>query len=165
MENSIDIRKCTKEDFDDIFVVINDGAEVYRGVIPADRFHDPYMSKEHLQGEIDAGVEFWGIRQNAVFLGVMGIQDVLDVTLIRHAYVRTEAQRKGIGGALLMYLLPLTSKPVLIGTWQAARWAIAFYKKHGFYQVGVEEKNRLLAKYWSIPERQIETSVVLRQVE
>ena len=158
------IAPCRDSDFTDINRIINAGAEAYRGVIPSDRFHEPYMTIEELRGEIDRGVVFWGFTGGGDTLqGVMGIQDVRDVTLIRHAYVLPECQRRGIGSALLNHLAALAERPILIGTWADAEWAIAFYEKHGFALVSEEEKNRLLAKYWTIPERQIETSVVLRQ--
>jgi GNAT superfamily N-acetyltransferase len=121
------------------------------------------MDRDELRHEIEAGVEFWGYEEAGELLGVMGIQDVLDVTLIRHAYVRTDRQKKGVGGKLLMHLRTMTSRPILLGTWADASWAIRFYEKHGFRVVTVEEKNRLLKKYWSIPDRQIETSVVLAE--
>ncbi len=157
------IRACNDADFDAIFAIINDAAQAYCGVIPADRWHDPYMPKEHLRHEIDSGVQFWGWEEGGELVGVMGIQDVQDVTLIRHAYVRTANRGQGIGGKLLGELRKLTTRPVLIGTWAAATWAIRFYEKHGFRLVTPEEKDRLLKKYWSIPERQIETSVVLAE--
>jgi GNAT superfamily N-acetyltransferase len=157
------IRKCNDSDFETVSEIINDGAQAYKGVIPADRLREPYMDKDELRHEIDAGVEFWGYEEAGELLGVMGIQHVLDVTLIRHAYVRTARQNKGIGGKLLLHLRTMTSRPILIGTWADASWAIRFYEKHGFRVVTVEEKNRLLKKYWSIPDRQIETSVVLAQ--
>lgn len=144
-----------------IGAIINDAAVKYRGVIPPDRWHEPYMSLEELRTEIAAGVRFWGYATGGEFEGVMGIQDVQDVTLIRHAYVRTSRQGRGVGRQLLHHLLTLTPQPVLIGTWAAASWAISFYVHHGFAVVTEEEKNRLLKKYWSIPERQIATSVVL----
>jgi GNAT superfamily N-acetyltransferase len=157
------IRTCDDTDFEAIYEIINDGAEAYKGVIPADRLKEPYMDRDELRHEIDAGVEFWGYEEAGELLGVMGIQQVLDVTLIRHAYVRTDRQKKGIGGKLLLQLRTMTSRPILIGTWADASWAIRFYEKHGFRVVTVEEKNRLLKKYWSIPDRQIETSVVLAE--
>jgi GNAT superfamily N-acetyltransferase len=157
------IRKCDDTDFETIYEIINDGAEAYKGVIPPDRLKEPYMDREELRHEIDAGVEFWGYEEAGELLGVMGIQHVLDVTLIRHSYVRTARQNKGIGGKLLLHLRTMTSRPILIGTWADASWAIRFYEKHGFRVVTVEEKNRLLKKYWSIPDRQIETSVVLAE--
>ncbi|MGD8915088.1 MAG: GNAT family N-acetyltransferase [Syntrophobacterales bacterium] len=155
------IRKCDDRDFETIYEIVNEAAEVYKGIIPADRWQEPYMPRDELRHEIDADVQFWGYEEEGKLLGVMGIQDVLDVTLIRHAYVRTAEQKKGIGGKLLSHLRTLTSRPILLGTWADASWAIRFYEKHGFRLVTPEEKDRLLKKYWSIPERQIETSVVL----
>ena len=155
------IRKCTERDFEVIHSIINEAAQVYEGVIPEDRFKAPYMSREELRHEIDEGVSFWGLEENGELAGVMGIQAVRDVTLIRHAYVRPDMQRKGIGAQLLSHLRGLTATPILIGTWADAFWAIRFYEAHGFKKVDVEEKNRLLKTYWSIPERQVETSVVL----
>ena len=155
------IRKCDDGDFEKIYEIINEAAEVYKGIIPADRWKEPYMPRDELRHEIDADVQFWGYEEGGELLGVMGIQDVLDVTLIRHAYVRTAQQNKGIGGKLLSHLRTLTSRPILLGTWADATWAIRFYEKHGFRLVTPEEKDRLLRKYWSIPDRQIETSVVL----
>jgi GNAT superfamily N-acetyltransferase len=157
------IRKCNDSDFETIYEIVNDGAQAYKGVIPADRLKEPYMDGDELRHEIDAGVEFWGYEEAGELLGVMGIQHVLDVTLIRHSYVLTSRQNKGIGGKLLLHLRTMTSRPILIGTWADASWAIRFYEKHGFRVVTVEEKNRLLNKYWSIPDRQIETSVVLAE--
>jgi N-acetylglutamate synthase-like GNAT family acetyltransferase len=155
------IRRCDDRDFDLIWTIINDGAQAYKGTIPADRWTEPYMSREKLRHEIDDGVVFWGCEEAGDLAGVMGIQDVQDVTLIRHAYVRTGNQKQGIGGQLLFHLRGLTGGPVLIGTWADAAWAIRFYEKHGFQMVSPREKDRLLKKYWTIPERQIETSVVL----
>jgi N-acetylglutamate synthase-like GNAT family acetyltransferase len=151
----------TKDDFTHIFEIINDAASAYKGIIPQDRWHEPYMSRSELQHQIDEGVQFYCYIDNDTITGVMGIQDKGDVTLIRHAYVRTSARNKGIGGKLLHHLSTLTTKPILIGTWADATWAIEFYKKHGFRQVSHEEKEQLLRKYWSIPLRQVETSVVL----
>lgn len=155
------IRQCTDDDLAAIHEIINDAAEAYRGVVPGDCWHEPYMSAEELQREIGAGVRFWGWDEGGELLGVMGIQDVQDVTLLRHAYVRTAARRRGIGGRLIKHLLSLADRPVLVGTWRAADWAVRFYAKHGFRLVSEEEKNRLLRRYWSIPDRQVETSVVL----
>jgi GNAT superfamily N-acetyltransferase len=155
------IRSCTDTNFESIYSIINDAAEAYRGVIPADRWHEPYMPREELRREIGCGVRFWGFEVDGELAGVMGIQDVQDVTLIRHAYVRTARRGQGIGGQLIAELRKLTSRPVLMGTWAAATWAIRFYQSHGFRLVTPEEKDRLLKKYWSIPERQVETSVVL----
>ena len=155
------IRQCEISDFENIHDIINLAAEKYQGVIPADRWKVPYMSREELQHEIASGVEFWGYKKEGILMGVMGIQPVQDVTLIRHAYVRPESQDLGIGSKLLSFLFEKTTRPVLIGTWADAGWAIRFYEKRGFKRVTPEEKNRLLKEYWSIPERQVETSVVL----
>jgi GNAT superfamily N-acetyltransferase len=156
------ITKLQPTAFNSILHVVNDAAEAYKGVIPADRWKKPYMSLEELKGEIENGIEFYGWVENDILVAVMGIQLVNDVTLIRHAYVLTNRQRKGIGAKLLSRLLRMAqTSEVLVGTWEAAYWAIRFYEKHGFKLVPKEEKNRLLRKYWDIPERQIETSVVL----
>lgn len=159
------IRPCTEADFSAILEIVNDAAQAYRGAIPADCWKDPYMPEQELRHELASGVVFWGYEENGELVGVMGIQDVADVTLIRHAYVRTAQRRGGIGAALLSHLHKLAEKPILIGTWKAATWAIRFYKKHGFRVVPEEEKNRLLRKYWTIPDRQIETSLVLAEVQ
>ena len=151
----------TKDDFTQIYEIINDAASAYKGIIPGDRWHEPYMSETELQDQIDDGVEFWCYVENEMIIGVMGLQDKGEITLIRHAYVRTTARNKGIGGKLLRHLRTLTTKPILIGTWADATWAIEFYKKYGFRLVSFQEKEELLRKYWSIPLRQIETSVVL----
>ena len=155
------ITKCTTDNFKEIFEIINDGASAYKGVIPADRWHEPYMPEEELSIQIGQGVEFWCYKEADEILGVMGIQDKGDVTLIRHAYVRSTKRNKGVGSKLLAHLASIATTPILIGTWADASWAIEFYKKHGFRLVSASEKERLLRKYWSIPERQIETSVVL----
>lgn len=157
------IRRCTEGDFEAIYEIINDAAQAYKGIIPADRWREPYMPRDELKDEIEQGVVFWGCEEEESLVGVMGIQDVDDVTLIRHAYVRTSERRKGIGEKLLTHLRGLADKPLLIGTWADARWAIAFYEKHGFQLVSPEEKERLLRRYWTIPKRQIETSVVLQE--
>jgi len=150
-----------KTDFEEILTIINDAASAYKNAIPEDRWHEPYMSEQELRSQIDDGVQFWCYRENNKIVGVMGIQDKPDVTLIRHAYVRTIARNKGIGGKLLNHLSALATKPILIGTWADATWAINFYKKRGFNLVSHGEGERLLQKYWKIPARQIETSVVL----
>jgi len=155
------IRKCRESDFDTLFEIINDAAGVYKGVIPEDRWHEPYMPREELQQEIDDGVVFWCMEKEGRLLGIMGIQDKGDVTLIRHAYVRTETQKRGIGTRLLAHLESMTDGPILIGTWKAASWAISFYEKNGYDLTSETEKNRLLRRYWSIPARQVDTSVVL----
>jgi N-acetylglutamate synthase-like GNAT family acetyltransferase len=155
------IRQCNHNDFEAIYTIINDAAEAYKGVIPEDRWKIPYMSKNELQHEIDAGVVFWGYEEGGALVGVMGLQDIKNVTLIRHSYVGAARQGEGIGSQLLSELRRKSKKPVLIGTWAGAVWAIRFYEKHDFRLVSSEEKDRLLKTYWSIPERQIETSVVL----
>jgi GNAT superfamily N-acetyltransferase len=155
------IKKCEPKDFNEIYDIINDGAMAYRGIIPADRWHEPYMTEEELRKQLNDGVLFWGFMEDDKISGVMGIQVKGDVTLIRHAYVRTAQRNKGIGGKLLQHLLAIATTPVLIGTWSDATWAIEFYQKHGFHLLPDEEKNNLLRKYWTIPARQIETSVVL----
>lgn len=155
------IRLCVAQDFSAIAEIINDGSQAYVGIIPPDRMPSPYMSEEHLQHELAAGVVFWGYEDNSALAGVMGIQDVKDVTLIRHAYVRTSSQGQGIGTVLLQHLRGLTDRPILIGAWADAVWAVRFYTRHGFATVSEEEKNLLLRTYWTVPERQIETSVVL----
>ena len=157
------IRHCEEADFDQIWAVINDGAEAYRGIIPEDRWHEPYMTREKLRDELVNGVAFWGYEQNGALQAVMGMQNVQDVTLIRHAYVRTQMRRCGIGGFLLDHLKASTQRPLLVGTWADAAWAIRFYEKHGFRVVEADKKDQLLRKYWDVPARQIETSVVLCQ--
>lgn len=157
------IRKCRDDEFDVIYTVINDSSAAYKGIIPADRWKEPYMSREELKHEIDDGVAFWGYESGGELVGVMGIQDVGDVTLIRHAYIRTDQRRRGIGGELISFLRQQTDRPILIGTWKDAHWAVRFYEKHGFKTVSTADKDRLLRKYWSIPERQVETSVVLAE--
>ena len=155
------IRRCAASDFGAVLVIINQAAEAYRGVIPADRWHDPYMSAKELEAEIEAGVNFWGWDEEGVLIGVMGIQEVRDATLIRHAYVRSAAQGRGIGSSLLAFLTARAQGKLLVGTWAAAEWAVRFYQSHHFRLVSPEEKDRLLTMYWSIPVRQKETSVVL----
>jgi GNAT superfamily N-acetyltransferase len=155
------IRPCEEREFKQVWEIINDGARAYRGVIPADRCAEPYMSEDELHGQIEEGVVFWGYEEGGRLVAVMGIQRVKDVTLIRHAYVRSGEQQRGIGSHLLTHLRRMTSAPVLIGTWEAAAWAIRFYERHGFTRVSQREKDQLLRTYWSVPERQIEISVVL----
>jgi GNAT superfamily N-acetyltransferase len=155
------IRPCRDDERPAILAIVNAAAAAYRGVIPADRWHEPYMSARELDEEIAAGVEFWGYEAGGELLGVMGVQRVRDVDLIRHAYVAPGSQRRGVGGALLASLLGDRDRPVLVGTWSAAGWAIAFYRRHGFEPVEPERAAALLRSYWDIPERQIETSVVL----
>ena len=155
------IRPCNTSDFETMYSIINDAAETYHGVIPEDCWHVPYMSKDELSHEIDQGVVFWGYEEAGQLIGIMGIQDVKDVTLIRHAYVRTAKRNQGIGGKLLSALCRKLTRPTLVGTWADAVWAIRFYEKHGFRRVTPQEKTQLLKTYWSIPDRQIDTSVVL----
>jgi N-acetylglutamate synthase-like GNAT family acetyltransferase len=155
------IRQSVETDFETILAIVNDASRAYRGVIPQDRWHDPYMRRDQLQDEMASGVIFWVAEEAGTVLGVMGIQDKGDVTLVRHAYVATTTQRGGIGTALLHHIQNLSTKPILIGTWADAVWAIAFYERNGFALIPERHKDDLLQKYWSIPPRQIETSVVL----
>jgi N-acetylglutamate synthase-like GNAT family acetyltransferase len=155
------IRRSVGEDFAQILAIINDGAQAYRGVIPADRWHDPYMPAFELEKQIREGVEFSVAEDEGRMLGVMGIQDRGDVALVRHAYVSTQWQRGGVGTKLLKHVQGLTSKPILIGTWADASWAIGFYERNGFEVLTKPDIERLLRRYWSIPDRQVETSVVL----
>ena len=158
------IRPCRDDEREAILAIVNAAAEAYRGVIPADCWHEPYMPADELDGEIEAGVVFWGYDDDGEVVGVMGIQDVGDVDLIRHAYVLPAQQRRGIGAALLGRLTGPEGRRMLVGTWAAAEWAIAFYRRHGFELVSRERAAELLRTYWSIPDRQIETSVVLELV-
>ena len=155
------IRQCELGEFEKICEVINDAASAYRGVIAPDCWKEPYMSREELRHEIDAGVMFWGFYEGTELVGVMGLQHVGDVALIRHAYVRTAHQGRGIGRGLLGHLRMHTGLPMLVGTWKAATWAIQFYQKHGFRLVQPALKEQLLRQFWSVPQRQIEESVVL----
>lgn len=155
------IAKSTEDDFDAIYEIINDAAMAYKGHIPEDRWHEPYMLKAELKEEIHNGVEFYCYFDSDQILGVIGIQSKGRVNLIRHAYVRTDQQHKGIGGKLVRFLSKLSQKPMLVGIWKDAAWAIAFYQKNGFQRVSDEEKDILLNKYWIIPERQAESLVIL----
>jgi N-acetylglutamate synthase-like GNAT family acetyltransferase len=155
------IRRCEDHDFELMYAIINEAAQAYKGIIPVDRWTEPYMSSDELHHEIEDGVEFWGCEENGTLVGVMGMQRVRDVTLIRHAYVRTLSQKQGIGAQLLTHLRALASGPFLIGTWADAVWAIRFYERHGFQVVTPRQKDSLLRRYWKVPARQIETSVVL----
>lgn len=157
------IRKCTESDFDVIYEVINDAAQAYKEAIPKDRWQDPYMYHAELRQEWNDGVVFWGASDNDYLIGVMGIQDRGEVTLIRHAYVRTNRRGEGLGTRLLRYLESTTDKAILVGTWADASWAIDFYRKNGYTLLSELEKNQLLRKYWKIPERQVESSVVLEK--
>lgn len=155
------MRRCDSHDFELIWEIINDGARAYKGIIPEDCWTEPYMSRKELQHEIDESVVFWGYQEAGTLAGVMGLQQVRDVTLIRHAYVRTDSQKRGIGTQLLSHLRHLAEGPVLIGTWADALWAIRFYERHGFQMVSKPEKDQLLRQYWTVPKRQRETSVIL----
>ena len=155
------IRKIQDADFAAMLAIINDAAQAYRGVIPTDRWREPYMPDDELAREIADGVLFWGAEQDGQLSGVMGMQDKGEVTLIRHAYVMQTAQGQGVGTSLLRHVAELSSKPILVGTWAAAAWAIEFYRRRGFILVSQQDKDTLLRKYWSIPERQMASSVVL----
>ena len=155
------IRLCRGDERDRIFTIVNEAAQAYRETIPSDQWHEPYMPIEELDHEIADGVRFWGYEVDGELVGVMGIQNVRDVDLIRHAYVLSGQQGRGVGSALINHLKKIATRPMLVGTWSDATWAIRFYERHGFELVSAAEKDRLLRKYWSIPERQIETSVVL----
>lgn len=157
----IQTRQCRLEDLDAMFGVVNAAAVAYKGVIPADRWHEPYMLRAELESEIADGVAFWIGEEDGQVVGVMGIQDRGEVSLVRHAYTLPAFQGKGVGTTLLRHVLTLTDKPVLIGTWAAATWAIDFYRRNGFVLVSDRTKGSLLRRYWSIPARQVETSVVL----
>jgi GNAT superfamily N-acetyltransferase len=157
----IDIRPCRNTDRAAILAIINATAEAYRGVIPSDRWHEPYMAPDELDSEIAAGVVFWTLEEDGMLLGVMGFQSVRDVDLVRHAYVLPVSQRRGIGSTLLQHLRRMSTQRMLVGTWAAADWAIRFYRRHGFALVPPAHKIVLLKKYWNVPDRQIETSVVL----
>jgi N-acetylglutamate synthase-like GNAT family acetyltransferase len=157
----LEIRTIREGDFGAALAIINDAARAYRGIIPADRWHEPYMSPDELESEIADGVFFWVAEEEGRLLGLMGMQDKREVALVRHAYIAPTTQRSGLGTKLLRHVTNLSNKPILIGTWAAATWAIEFYRRNGFALVPDETKDSLLRKYWSIPERQIETSVVL----
>jgi N-acetylglutamate synthase-like GNAT family acetyltransferase len=161
MEVLLMIRRCRDADFGVILQIINDSAQAYKGIIPEDEWHDPYATPEDLRREIEDCVHFVGYEEEGGLIAVMGIQDKGDVALIRHAYVRTLRRNDGIGGQLLRFLESTTTKPILVGTWAAATWAISFYERMGYRLLKAEEKDLLLSKYWTIPDRQVETSVVL----
>jgi len=157
----VSIRKSRAADATAMLAIVNAAARAYRGVIPADRWRQPYMPADELDEEIADGVIFWVAEEQERLVGMMGIQDRQEVALVRHAYVEPGAQRMGVGTSLLRQVLSLAGKPVLVGTWADASWAIEFYRRNGFSLVPDKEKDRLLRRYWSIPDRQIETSVVL----
>jgi len=155
------VRPCRDDERSQIFAIVNQAAKAYRKAIPPDRWREPYMPMTELEDEIGSGVIFWGYEVNAALVGVMGIQHRMDVDLIRHAYVHPAHQGYGVGSALIAYLRNMNTRQMLVGTWAAAEWAIRFYQRHGFEIVSPETKDRLLRTYWAIPERQVETSVVL----
>ena len=155
------IRRCTDDDLPVVYAIINDAAQAYKDVIPADRWHEPYMPMDELRQEIRNGVQFWGYESDGELIGVMGTQDRSDVALIRHAYVKTTRRKQGIGTELLRHLEQMTHKPILIGTWADATWAISFYEKNGYRRLSRKDTERLLRQYWSVPDRQVTTSVVL----
>ena len=155
------IRRCRDDDRPAILAIVNAAAEAYREIIPSDRWHEPYMSARELDRDVAAGVAFWAYADHGEIVGVMGLQPVRDVDLIRHAYVLPDAQRRGVGRALLAHLTHHRDRQILVGTWAAADWAIRFYRRHGFEEVPADRKDALLRAYWSIPDRQVETSVVL----
>ena len=147
------------KDPDEIYAVVNDGSKRYKGIIPEDCYHEPYMPMDELLEEMKR-MRFYGYQTNIKLLGVMAKEPVKDVTLIRHAYVVSEHQGEGIGSRLLAFIEKRVDTAwLLVGTWTAATWAIDFYKKHGYRLM--ENKEALLRKYWNIPDRQIETSCVL----
>jgi GNAT superfamily N-acetyltransferase len=157
------IRHCRDDERAEILAIVNAAAQAYRDAIPADRWHEPYMPAHELDAEIAAGVVFWGYEQDGALAGVMGIQRVREVQLIRHAYVRPAAQGGGVGRALLEHLVDNSHGPLLVGTWAAAEWAIRFYERNGFTVVAPARKDELLREYWDIPDRQVATSVVLER--
>ena len=157
----VEMRGIVPADFGEVLRIINCAAEAYRGVIPPDRWHDPYMSAEELASEIAHGVAFSGCVVDGRLVGVMGVQERGKVDLIRHAYVLPDYQGSGIGSRLLGHLCGASDKPILIGTWQAAEWAIRFYERHGFVRVSKDDAAALLRTFWDVPARQVETSVVL----
>jgi len=156
-----EIRQCRDDELTTMLAIINAGAMAYKGAIPSDRWHDPYMSLDQLRAEIAAGVSFWGMDIDGELVGVMGIQPVRDVDLVRHAYVLPDWQRQGIGAELIKNLRRRTKRRILVGTWAAATWAIDFYRRNGYTLMPPQRTAELLRTYWTIPERQIETSVVL----
>lgn len=154
-------RRCRDDELTAVLSIVNSAAVAYRGVIPDDCWHEPYMTMTDLGRDIVDGLEIWGYERGGELIGVMGIQPMVDVDLIRHAYVRPTAQRKGVGAALIEHVRRLTDRGILVGTWAAASWAISFYERHGFELVRSPDAERLMRKYWSVPRRQMEVSVVL----
>jgi GNAT superfamily N-acetyltransferase len=161
IEDMTTIRPCREDERGAILEIVNSAAVAYRGVIPPDCWHEPYMPEAELDAEIAAGVVFWGYEADGVLVGVMGRQPVREVELIRHAYVLPAAQGRGVGSVLLGHLRERSRRPMLVGTWAAADWAISFYRRHEFELVGPARTATLLRRYWTISERQVETSVVL----
>ena len=158
------IKECTKKNISDILHVINDASLKYKGIIPNDCWNEPYMSKQKLTNEFSNGVRMFGYNKDNTLVGVMGIQELKDVTLIRHAYTLTNYQEMGIGKSLLQHLFKLNkSSYLLVGTWQNATWAIQFYEKFGFIRHSKKQTTQLLKKYWEISSKQIENSVVLEK--
>ena len=155
------IARSTESEWPLVNEIINESARAYQGVIPADRWHEPYMTMSEMTAEIASGVCFYGYHLDGALVGVMGVQEVKDVTLIRHAYVLTKWRGQGIGRRMLDHIKQQTTRPLLIGAWKAATWAVEFYRRNGFRLVDDEEKDRLLRIYWTVPERQIQESVVL----
>ena len=144
-----------------ICAVINAAAQIYRGVIPDDCWHEPYMSAAALQQELEDGVVFWGVSQGHELVAVMGFQPRGAVDLIRHAYVRPERQRNGLGRTLLEKIHDQSSCPILVGTWASAHWTIRFYERNGYRRLNPRHTARLLDTFWRIPKRQVGASVVL----
>jgi GNAT superfamily N-acetyltransferase len=161
MNGTSSIRLCREDEWSAILTIVNAAAQAYRGVIPADCWHEPYMLAVELESEIAAGIVFWGYETEGALVGVMGVQRVCDVVLIRHAYVAPEGQGRGVGGALLEHLSRARGERMLVGTWAAAEWAVRFYRRHGFELVPPKRTAGVLRRYWTIPERQIDSSVVL----
>ncbi len=158
------IRKYTKIDSSKILHIINDAAKKYKGIIPDDCWHEPYMSEQELIDEFNDEVRMYGYHDNNKLIGVIGIQEVQDIILIRHAYTLTSYQSKGTGSAMLEYLLKKSQNSrLLVGTWKNATWAIRFYEKFGFIVHAKEQSTLLLKKYWKIPSKQIKNSVVLER--
>lgn len=155
------VRRCGDDELEAVLSIVNAAAVAYRGVIPDDCWHEPYMTPNGLGRDILEGLEIWGYERGGELIGVMGIQPMADVDLIRHAYVRPTVQRKGVGAALIQHVRRLTDRRILVGTWAAAGWAVAFYQRHGFEPVRSPLAERLMRKYWSVPSRQMEVSVVL----
>ena len=158
------ITEYTKSDISNILAVINDAALKYKGIIPDNCWHEPYMTERKLVNEFTNGVRMFGYKKNNILVGVMGIQKLKNITLIRHAYTLTSYQGTGIGKSLLQYLLEINQNScLLVGAWKDAAWAIKFYKKFGFVLHTKEKTKQLLKKYWRIPSKQIENSVVLER--